>query len=42
MIPRKPEKPCTATAPTVSSTRIFSSIQVPTQTTITALIIASR
>ena len=35
-------KPCTATAPTVSSTRIFFSIQLPTQTTMTALTIASR
>ena len=37
MIPMKPEKPCTATAPTTSSTRILPSIQLPTQTAITAV-----
>jgi hypothetical protein len=35
-------EPCTATAPTTSSTRIFFSIQAPTYTAIAALPIESR
>src|SRR3712207_8879681 len=41
-MPRKPATPCTATAPTTSSTRIFFSIHAPAQTTSAAVAIASK
>ncbi len=40
--PRKPATPCTATAPTTSSTRIFCSIQPPAYTVSAAVTPESR